>query len=123
MLRTSTDDVFAEIGQRHHCLDVGVAGDDDADRLQALAVARRRQQDAQLLAFLEAAVAAARAERRGDRLDFLGLGAEVAQHRGDGIALLERDGALVPGIAAGGLRGRLGSSVMFSGAMRGSKPA
>ncbi len=35
-------------------------------------------------------------------------GAELAQDRGDGIALLEHDGAFVPGIAAGRLRGGLG---------------
>ena len=57
---------------------------------------------------LQAAVAAARAERRGDVLDVLGPGAEIAQHRSDRLALLQGDGALVPGIAAGGLRGGLG---------------
>ncbi len=40
----------------------GVAGDDDADRLQRWPPGHRRHQHAQLLAFLDAAVAAARAE-------------------------------------------------------------
>ena len=44
----------------------------------------------------------------GDRLDVVRRRAEVAQDRGDGVALLERDGPLVPGIAAGRLRGGLG---------------
>ena len=52
-----------------------------------------------------------------------GVGAELAQDRRDDVALLERDGALVPGIAAGGLRVVFGSRVTFSGTMRGSKPA
>ena len=63
-LRDVDGDVFAHVGQRDDRFDRGVVGDDDADRLQALAVAAGGEQDAQLLAFLQAAVAAARAEAR-----------------------------------------------------------
>ena len=48
---------------------------DDAHRLKAL-TGGRREQDAKLLPFPQAAVAAARAERRGDRLDLLRRGAD-----------------------------------------------
>ncbi len=73
-------DVFAEIGQRRDRLDHGVVGDDDAVGLQPGAGACGRHQDAELLAFLQPAVAAARPERGGDRLDLLRRRAEIAQH-------------------------------------------
>ena len=63
-------DIFAEIGQRGDGFDGGIVGDDHPVGLQPLAGSRAggRHQDAQLLAFLQSAVAAAGAERRGDRL-------------------------------------------------------
>ena len=96
-------DVLAGIGQRDHRLDRAVGGDDDPDRLQALRAAGRAQEHAQLLAVLETAVATAHAERAGNGLDLLRSRAELAQDRADRVALLHRDGALVPGIAAGRL--------------------
>lgn len=59
-------DVFAEIGQRGHGFDAGFVGDDDAVGLQPLTGTGGHHQDPQLLAFLQAAVAAAGAERRSD---------------------------------------------------------
>ena len=75
--------VFAGIGQRHHGVDRRVAGDDDADRLQTLAAGNRRQQNAQFLAFLDAAVAAARSEQRAIAADLFRRGAEIAQYDRD----------------------------------------
>ena len=111
-------DVFALVGPCHHRVDAGVGGDDDPDRPQPLAAARRRQQNAQLVAVLRAAVLAARAERRRDRLDLVRRGAELAQDRRDRVALLEHDGALVPGIAAG----RLGGGLRQQGDVLGHDP-
>ena len=98
-------DVFAEIGQRGDGFDGGVVGDDHAVGLQPRAGGRtgRRHQDAQLLAFLQAAVAAAGAERRGDRLRLFRRRALVAQDRGDGVALLDHMDAFAGRIAAGDL--------------------
>ena len=97
-------DIFAEVGQRGDGFDRGIVGDDHAIGLQPFAGAgRRRHQDAQLLAFLQAAVAAAGAERGGDRLGFFRRRALVAQDRGDGIALLDDVNAFAGRIAAGDL--------------------
>ena len=101
-------DVASEVGPGDHRLDAGVVGDHHADRLHALGVVGRREQDAKLVVLPDAAVASARAEHAGDRLDVVGAGAEIAQHRGDGLALAERDGAFVPGSSAGGLPAGLG---------------
>ena len=73
-----------------------------------LRIVGRRQQDAQLVVLAHAAFAAARAEHRGDGLDVVGAGAELAQHAGDGFTLADGDGALVPGGAAGGFLFGLG---------------
>src|SRR4029077_16531792 len=80
-------DVFAEIGQRRDRFDGGIVGDDDAVGLQPLAGPDRRHQDAKFLAFLQPTVAAAGAERGGDRLRLFRRCALLAQDRGDGIAL------------------------------------
>ena len=96
-------DIFAGIGQRHHRVDRRVAGDDDADRLQTLAAGHRRHQNAQLLAFLDAAVAAAQPEHLNDRGDLVGRGALIAQDGGDGVAFLDHEHVLVERIAAGRL--------------------
>src|SRR5262249_15323606 len=98
-------DVFAGVRERHDGLDGAVAVQYDPDRLQPLSAALAgREEDAQLLAFFERALAAARAEHAGDRLDLLGGRGELAlQDRADRFALLGRDRALVPGIAAGRL--------------------
>ena len=102
-------DVFAEIGQRRHCFDGGFIGDDHPIGLQPLsgALACGRHQNAQLLAFLQPAFAAAGAERAGDGFCFLRRGALVPQDRSDGIALLDHVNAFVGRIAAGGLFFRL----------------
>ena len=96
-------DVSAEIGQRRDRLDHGLVGDDDTVGLEPAAGARGRHQDAELLALLEAAVATARPERCGDRLDLVGVRAEIAQHAGDAVALLDHVDAFPVGIAAGDL--------------------
>ena len=80
-------------------------------------------QHAQLLAFLEAAVAAAGAEHGGDRLDVVRRRAEIAQVSTDAVALLAtttRSLKALPPVASLVV---FGSSVMFSGTMRASKPA
>ncbi len=100
-------DVFTHLRPGHHRLDRGVGGNDDAYRLQPRPVAGRRQQHAQLVAVARGAVLPAHPEGGGDRLHLVGGGAQVAQDRGDGIALLEHHRALVPGVAAGHLRGGL----------------
>ena len=78
-------DVFADVRQRGHGFDGGVVGDDHAIGLQAGGGAgpRGRHQDAELLAFLQAAVAAAGAERQRNRPGLIGRRALVAQDRGD----------------------------------------
>ena len=101
-----------------------VAGDDHADRLQPLAAEHRRHQHAQLLAFLDAAVAAARAEHLDDRADVIGRGAEIAQNGGDAVAFLGDDQLLVESdCRRSSALVVFGSNVMFSGTMRASKPA
>ena len=72
-------DVFAGVGERDHRLDRAVADDDHAHDAQAAAVGR--EQDAQLLAFAQAAVAAARAKHGGERADIVRRGALIAQDR------------------------------------------
>ena len=96
-------DIFAEIGQRGDGFDVGIVGDDHPVGLQPLAGARRRHQDAELLAFLQPAVAAAGAERGGDGFRLLRRRALVAQDRGDAVALLDDVDAFAGWIAAGDL--------------------
>src|SRR5262249_19065022 len=100
--------VFAEVGQRHHGLDRGVADQDEPYRLKALAALDGREQDAQLGTLPEAAVAAPAAEHAGDRLDLVRRRAEVAQDAGDVVAFLDRDGALVRAGAAARLWRGLG---------------
>ena len=98
-------DIFAEIGQRGHGFDRAVVGDDHAVGLQPRTGTWRcrRHQDAKLLAFLQAAIAAAGAERRRDRLGLVRRRALIAQDRGDAIALLDDMNALAGWIAAGDL--------------------
>ena len=98
--------------------DAAVAGNDDAQRLH-VAEAGRGGEHAQLLAFLDAALAAAGAEHGKNILDLVGRGAEFAQDRADGLALLDDDEVLAP-LACCPLV--LGRSVMFSGTTRASKP-
>ena len=86
----------------------GVVGDDHAHRLQPLGIGNGREQHAQFLAFLDAAVAAVGAQHLGEGGDLLGGGAEVVQHAGDAVAFLGDDHLLVERIAAGGLAGGLG---------------
>jgi hypothetical protein len=107
-LDINADIPVVDVGQRHHRLDaVLVIDQHDPHRLQALGAAYRRQQDAQLLAFLEIAVARAVAEHGVDGPDFLGDRAEIAQDGAEDVALLDRDEALVSSVAAGRLGGRL----------------
>ena len=47
-------------------------------------------------------------ERRRDRRDLVGRGADLLEDRGDVVALLDGDRALVPAVAAGGLGAGLG---------------
>src|SRR5579872_5787441 len=96
-------DVFAEIGQRRYRFDRGIIGDDDAVGLKPLAGTGRRHQDTKLLAFLQAAVAAAGAERDGNRFGFLRRCALLAQDRDDAIALLHGMNAFAGRVAAGDL--------------------
>ena len=98
-------DIFAEIGQCDDGFDGGFVGDDHPVGLQPRARAGigGRHQDAQLLAFLQSAVAAAGTEHGGDGFGFLRGRALVAQDRLDGIALLDHVNALAGRIAAGGL--------------------
>ena len=100
-------DVFAHVGQRHHRVDRAVAHHDDADRLLTPGD-RGGDQDTELLAFLQSVEAAARTERRSDRRDFVRRAPDLLENGGDGVALLHRDGALVPAVAAGGLGAGLG---------------
>ena len=98
-------DIFAEIGQRGYGFDGGIVGDDHPVGLQPRAWFRadRAHQDAQLLAFLQSAVAAAGAERRGDGFRLFRRRALVAQDRDDGVALLDDMNAFAGRIAAGDL--------------------
>ncbi len=66
-------DVFAGVGQRGDRDDGDVVGDDHAHRLQTLLPRHRRHQHAQLLAFLDAAVAAVGSERLSERGDLVGV--------------------------------------------------
>ncbi len=84
-------DVFAGVGQRRHRVDAVVVGDDDAHRLLPLAAGHRRQQHAQLLAFLEAVVFAIAAELLGDGDHFRIGGAEIVQDAADAVVLLGDD--------------------------------
>ena len=72
-------DVLAGVGERDHRLD-GIAGHDHAHDAQASGIGR--EQDAQLLPFAQATVAAARAQHGGEVSDVLGRGALIAQDRG-----------------------------------------
>ena len=76
-------DVFAEIGKRGDGFDGGIVGDDHPVGLQPLARTRggRRHQYPQFLAFLQAAVTAAGAERGGDGFRLFRRGALLAQDR------------------------------------------
>ena len=98
-------DVFADVRQCGHGFDGGVVGDDHAIGLQAGGGAepRGRHQDADLLAFLQAAVAAAGAEGQRNRPGFVGRRALVAQDRGDAVALLHDVNAFAGRVAAGDL--------------------
>ena len=99
--------VFAGVGQSRGRGDRAVADYNDAQRL-VMAGTQRRHQHAQPLAFLDAALGGQRAEHGDDLLDLVGRGAELAQDRADGLALLHRDEALAPVAAAVGLRRGLG---------------
>ena len=117
-------DVFALVGQRDDRLDRAVAGDDDADRLQPLAAARRREQDAQLLAFLGSGVAAARS-RSAAVIALMSSGVaprsrRFAETESPFLSTIVRSLQALPPVVWVVV---LGSSVMFSGTMRGSKPA
>ena len=72
-----------------------------------------------MLAFFDAAFAGRGAEHRDDVLDLLGRGAKLAQDRADRLAFFDDDDMLAP-VAARLLV--FGSSVMFSGTTRASKP-
>ena len=98
--------VLAEIGQRHRGADAGVAGDNDAQRLH-VADAGGRHQDAQFLAFLDAAFQGGRPDHADDAPDLVGSGAKLAQNRTDRLALFDDDLALAPVAAAIDLIGRL----------------
>src|SRR5262249_32590428 len=87
--------IFAEVRQRHRGGDAVIAGDNDAQRLH-VAEAGRREQGADLLAFLGARIDRRGADYADDALNFVGIGAELAQDRADRLAALERYDALVP---------------------------
>ena len=100
-------DVLAAVRQRRRRRDPGIAENHHPLRLH-VARAGGRHQDAQALAFLEAAIARRRAQHRDDLLDLVGRRGEFAQDRADGFALLGDDDALAPFGAAVGLRRGLG---------------
>ena len=62
-----------------------------------------RHQDAHFFAFLQAAVAAADAERGGDRFGLFRRGALFAHDPGDGVTLLDHVNAFARWVAAGDL--------------------
>ena len=102
----------------------GVAGDDDAHRLHALC--RPRPACSRMRSFwpsLQAAVAAARAERRDDRLDLVGRAPRsrrIVATDSPFLTVMVRSFQALPPVACAAV---FGSSVMFSGTMRVSKPA
>src|SRR6185312_9996142 len=98
-------DVFADVRQGRHGLDDGFVGDDHAIGLRVGGGAgpRDHHQDADLLAFLQAAVAAAGAKRQCNRPGLIGRRAEVAQNGRNRVALFHDVNAFAGGIAAGDL--------------------